>query len=148
MTADLLRPRETPDGVVTMDGEADIDRWLREGLPTLGWDGDPTLSLWHNVISGKWEVWRRGDLDGQATLVCVRDGEKVPGQELIRQLVKMDTRKRDVVGELERHNEQVRKAQQAEFSARVEDAADRLGWALGKDLALPAPDGKLYSLGN
>ena len=145
-TGDLLRPRELPDGRVSMEGEAEIDRLLREGDPTCGWHGDATLSLWYNAINHKWEVWRRGDLDGTATFVCSATGDKLPGKSLLRALAAHDTRHHDVVAELDKHNAMVARQQEADFHAKIDDLSDKLAWALGKDLGEPAQDGRLYSL--
>lgn len=130
-----------------MEGECEIDRLLRDGDPTVGWTGDDTLSLWHNTILDRWELWRRGDLDAEATLVCTAPGHRMPGKELLRALAEHDTRHVDVVARVEAANAAHAKAEHDKLMEHAGALGDKLAWALAKDLDEPAPSGKLYSLG-
>lgn len=145
----LLRPREFPDGTVTLAGEAPIDRKLREGDPTLGWEGDPTLQLALNTLTGRWEVWRRSDLGGEAVRICSapQKGGTLPGDELIRLLVNIDSRRTNVVEQIDQHNRALDDSRHAALREHIGAVADKLAWALGRDLGEPAQDGRLYSLG-
>lgn len=162
-TPHLLAPRETPDGVVSWEeSQPELARRIREGDAALGWLGDDRLSLHCNVKfarevdltdprSGKgvpkWEIWRRLD-DGTSALVGSLVTLRIQnGDGLIRRLAAGDARTHDHASEmLERR---ARADAKAKGDARdgYADKADKLAWALGRDLSLPAQSGRVFSLG-
>lgn len=144
----LILPRELPNGSVewaAADDSQEIGRRLREGDATLGWPGDPDLTLVRNTVKGRWEVWRRHE-DGSASIVMQRSGDRLPGTGLICAVRDHDTRLVDVLGDIDRHNDALDAARRERARAQTEDAADKLAWALGKDLDLPAAAGKVFPL--
>jgi hypothetical protein len=155
MSNDLLLARQLPNGAFEWRENVDINRRLREGDATLGWTGDESLSLVMNlawtdpadgVTKGRVEVWQRLS-DTEQRILIWRRGTRVAGDELIRELVAHDTRYHDVGAEVLAHNAAVEKQRDDEFGEFVEDNADRLAWALGKDLGEPAQDGRPYRPG-
>lgn len=145
---DLLLPRELPDGsVVFADAEDSqaIGYRLRNGDATLGWPGDPALSLVRNTTKDRWEVWRTHE-DGTKSIVGHRAGTRLPGNELILSIRDHDTRLVDVLGGIERQNDELAAKRDARFREKTGDAGDKLAWALGRDLGEPAQDGKMFPL--
>lgn len=148
--SDLVVPHYNSDGSTTWENEQpDIAKRIREGDATLGWIGDPLLELRahphyidaENVDRGtRWEVWRHHE-GTEPTLVAHKFG-KLNGEQLIRNLAAHDTRTRDLATEMlaarDARREQVRRDGHDENEA----LADRLAWALGRDLSSPAQSGR------
>lgn len=148
MDEGLVAARALPDGSFEVTDQRDaIDR-LRNGDATLGWSGDPNLGLVLNTVEQRWEVWYHC-ADGVDRLAMHRPhepGQGLPIVSLIRAIVKHDTRHIDVVGEAEAANVKLAADRQARFRERTGDAGDRLAFALGRDLDMPAQDGRVYPL--
>lgn len=147
LPAPLVVPRRLANGrVVFADAEAEISDRLRNGDPTLGWEGDPALKLVRNIEAGRWEVWRTAP-DRTDVLVCTRAGDRFPGRDLIAALVKADSRRHDRIAQIEaKLAAEVAEAQREddEWSTHV---ADKFAFALGRDLGMPAQHGRPYALG-
>lgn len=141
----LLAARALPDGSYEFTDSRDATDRLRNGDPTLGWSGDPDLSLVLNVKAQEWEVWRVG-ATGREMHCPVKPGAGVPIQSLIREIVKHDTRHVDVLRLVEDTNAQVDRDRDAAFREKTGEAGYKLAHALSKDLGLPAPDGKVFPL--
>lgn len=158
-TPHLIAPREKPDGTVSWEEQQpELARRIRDGDANLGWLGDERLSLHLNmthepdpvnapgVTVGRWEVWRRHD-DGTSSVVCHMVGDRPNADSLIRGLARNDSRTRDLAVEMI----DTRAAHEAERSRRfrehAEDKADKLHWALSRDLGEPAADGRLTRMG-
>lgn len=127
-----------PDGsVVWTDTAGDVGRVVE-----LLREYDPDLRLVRNNRDERWEVW----LGNQR--ICRRDGMHVPdGHKLVAFIAAHDTRRGfDPIADVDRHNAAVDRARDQEAAEVFEDKADRLAHALGKDLDLPAQDGRLYPL--
>jgi hypothetical protein len=148
----LILPREKPDGTISWEEEQTaIAARIRDGDAALGWLGDDRLSLHLNVAFARedprglprWEIWRR-DEDGGAAMVtsCVR--LRIDGDQLIRQLAAHDSRTHDIAAEVLARNDTRVEASKAAFREANEDRADKLAWALGRDLGIPAQDGRPY----
>jgi len=151
----LLAPRVTPDGTVSWEHETpEIAKRIRDGDSTLGWLGDDRLSLHLNVAyateSGtglpRWEIWRDHETV-EPTLVMSRVAQRIDGDSLIRQLAAHDSRTRDMAGELIAARDMREAESRARFHDAVAEPADKLAWALGRDLDLPAQSGRVYPLG-
>jgi len=88
----------------------ELDRWLREGNPTLGWRGDNRLSLQIGVLKAtktgpdpktgkvyrkgdtvawRWEIWRHNE-DGTDLRILQRKAEEI--DQLIPALIAIDPR--------------------------------------------------------
>jgi hypothetical protein len=128
-----------PDGSKALvTGEAqDIASRVKHGDPTLGWEGDPDMTVcvapYRNRLTGHvamlFEVWAI-DAHRQPYVAVTSD---TCGPELIRQLVRADVRKRDVVAEAIKANERRERSEAADRSARHEEMADKLHLALVKE---------------
>lgn len=144
----LAVPRHVGDGrVVFADHEADIADRVRNGDPTLGWEGDPDLKLVRNMVEGRWELWRTNPATGGDTLVAVRAGVRFPGNDLIVALIAADSRRHDRAAQIEAAQAAEAVRAENDWRDRNEALADKFAHALGKDLDLPAPDGRVYALG-
>lgn len=144
----LLEARELPDGTFEyLDSPGTVDR-LRLGDATLGWAGDENLSLALNTKTDEWVVYYRGS-DG-ANRPCMRrkhkPGEGVPTTALIREIVKHDTHHIDVVAQVDRAELAREKRLNDAFREQSGESADKLAHALGRDLDIPAQDGRVYPL--
>lgn len=157
----IIAPRSLPDGRIEWEPQTGIVRKLREGDPTMGWEGDPTLSLVLNLEwcrpddgakVGRWEVWRQTD-DGGSTLICgcprpTGRAMAMPGNELIRALMRHDSRHVDVGAQVLAENDAVLAARRRAAREHYEATADKLHHALNRDLDNPAPAGRLYRIGS
>jgi hypothetical protein len=129
---------QLPDGTqMLVEGEAqDIVRRLREGDPGLGWEGDREMRVFVVEVVGvqtrslrhRFEAWT---LDEQREPYCAATAWEP--LELIHQLHRNDTRRRDVVEEALKKAKDAERAQQAEASDRNEELADKLHFALVKE---------------
>lgn len=144
----LIEARALPDGTFEYhDAPGTIDR-LRLGDATLGWAGDENLSLCVDSKRNEWVVYYRGP-DG-INRPCMRkprrQGEGVPTTALIREIVAHDTRHIDVVAQVDKLDLARERRKQAEFREKTGEYGDKLAHALGRDLDIPAQDGRYYPL--
>lgn len=156
--AHFLAPRATPDGVVSWEEHnPELAARIRDGDAALGWLGDIRLSLHLNKAyetdpenpkpgTPRWEVWR--DHEGTdptfvASHVSFTMGN---GDGLIRMLAAHDSRTHDIASEVLAARDRRDASKRAEFGEISNDKADKLAWALGRDLSLPAQDGKVFPL--
>lgn len=121
-----------PDGTrVAVEGHVlDTLRLLREGDGILGWEGDPNIQILVDLATGTYDVWTL-DAAGEPYLALSRP---YADHRLVQDILNADTRRRDVAGSVLELNKARERAAQAEFSERVEEAADKLQFALRKDL--------------
>lgn len=140
----LVAPAQLPDGT-TVWSEAGGDvgvvvQMLREY--------DTRLNLCRSNVRDCWEVWRQCE-DGEARRVASRPGTHVPnGPSLVAFLAAHDTQRGyDPVADTFAYNDRVDADRAAVAGERFEDKADRLAFALGRDLDEPAQSGRLYPLG-
>ena len=134
MTDALQVPFFLPDGKsLLMD--SDFMRRLREGDATIGWTGDPRLGVYH--ADDCIEIHRLCE-DGEVRLIMrSKPGVTSLGSEALRFLAEHDTQSRrayDPVEEINRHNAGVEKSIADREKDRRGEAAERLAWALRRDL--------------
>lgn len=160
----LLTPRATPDGTVSWEEERpELGRLIREGDGRTGWLGDPRLSLHLNVTFARdedeqaklpphkrglprWEVWRDHE-QVDATMVGCCIAQRIDGIQLTRQLAAHDSRVHDIAQEMLDAREAHAKQSKKDLEAVTDEHGDKLAWALGKDLGLPAPSGRMFRFG-
>ena len=131
----ILQTHFQPDGgMVEIDSEL-IDA-LHNGYSPLGWEGDPLLYLAWNRQDQRMELWRHNlNRDGKPGMVMRgRPGQRVADMNLIRFLVEHDTRRTDVLGNIEKHNAQVRKDALSAQRDKMGEAAERLYHGFQKDI--------------
>lgn len=149
----LVAARFTPDGTIALDHEQrDVSARIRDGDPTLDWLGDDRLSLhvtpnFEGSGVPRFEVWR--DHEGTApTLVMHRVCQSLgTGDGLIRQLAAHDTRVHDMTAEILGARDAREAAERARFAEFAEGTADKIAFALGRDLSAPAQSGRVYRIG-
>ena len=134
----LTLPQILPDGS-TLYQDADFLRRLHEGDATLGWTGDPRLGVYwaDNCL----EIRRLLDDGTMTTIMRAKPHVRVLNSATLKFLAEHDSQSRrafNVVEEINRHNAQVERDKERTRQAKVEDAADRLRWALMKDLGAHA----------
>lgn len=120
--------RESPMMVVTSD-VLEIGRRIREGDDV--WRGDASMSLCLNPGAPEpFEVWGI-DARGQAYLAA--SAERCD-QRLLERLVAGDWQHVNVFAVITAHNDKVRADHERAAQDRVDAAAERLQWAMRRDL--------------
>lgn len=110
----------------------DIVDMLHNGVPTLGWEGDPALAL-YRTQDGRWELWRLED-DGEMRMVCrSRPGMRLD-QTLIMRLVEHDSRRKDVMAEMIRGNDELEDRRHKEAIEALMEPMDKVLWGVVKDV--------------
>lgn len=123
----------------------ELDRWLREGKPELGWRGDPRLDLrigtlqakktgidpvtgtWKkmgDVVARRYEVWRHTEDGEDVQIGHWRLDEYL---KIIPDLVDMDPRKpghESVLDKIDRHNEALEREQSHRYYDAVGEMMD------------------------
>lgn len=110
----------------------DVARRAVEGDATLGWDGDDTLQIEavYGPEGARFEV-TAADRQGRRYLVFIHPRCDA---SLIRRLAAADNRRRDPVAEAMAQQAARERSARADRQARNEDMADRLHWALKRDI--------------
>jgi hypothetical protein len=115
--------------------DADFDRRLREGDATVGWTGDERLGVYY--ADGRVEI-RRLCEDGELrTVMRSRPGRKILDTQALRFLAEHDSQSRrayDVRADMDAHNDQVRRDAERRRQAATEAFAEKLQWALRRDI--------------
>lgn len=144
-TAHLIAPRALPDGRVAWSEAGGDVGAVVDALRAY----DPRLSLVRNNTDGCWEVWRQCE-DEEPRKVGSRPGVHVPnGPKLVESLAARDTRRGfDPVADIDKMNAAAFADEDRAFDELAEDKADRLAYALGKDLGEPMADGRMIRLGS
>jgi hypothetical protein len=121
-----------PDGtrVAVEHGVQDTLRLLKHGDGILGWEGDPNMEIMVDLITGMYDVWTL-DTQGRPYLAFSRP---YCDHRLVQDALACDTRRRDVAGDVMKLNLAREAAAQATFEDQVEEYADKLHFALRKDL--------------
>lgn len=99
-----------------------LDKRIKEGDPTCLWPGDPRMFLMFNPQKQKYQVWRACE-DGVERIIC----SWLPNQmdsRLLRHLASIDSQTRDVLGNIDRHNESLTRQREANAAAATDEAAD------------------------
>lgn len=131
----IMRPHFQPDGGM-IEIDSDLIDMLHNGYSPLGWEGDPLLYLAWNRQTQRMELWRHNlHGDGKAGLIMRgKPGMRVADMNIIRFLVEHDTRRRNVVEDMFKHNEKVKKDQLDATRDKMGEAADRLYHGFQKDI--------------
>jgi hypothetical protein len=116
-----------------------IQARLRFGIPEIGWDGDPFLSLYLNKLSDTWEVW--DEIGDEPKLLCRRPAAIGRVEDavitLCANLRDHDFRKHkpeDIVDRVVQKNEILKREKDRVHSEKRMEASDRIRHALRKDL--------------
>lgn len=130
---ELLIP-EYVNGVPTwIPQAADIQRLLKEGDPTIGWEGDPRLYVQPREGAEGYAVGRLCE-DGVHRLICLsRPPHKLDKGLLIR-LRDHDSRRVDIFKKVDDANKQAQKEKDARAVDRIGDAYERVVHGLSRDV--------------
>lgn len=128
----LDRSHHLPDGTtVTVTGDVcDIADRLRNGDPTLGWDGDPDLLLFYNTGTDRFEVWAPDERMEPYLAVSHPRCDA----SLIRRVADADNRRRTAVDRVTDANTKAQADAEAARAERFDEVADKLHHALRQDL--------------
>jgi hypothetical protein len=114
---------------VTMD-IYDISRRIREGDES-GWRGDPTASVMFNPLTQQFEVWL---IDDHNTPYIACSGPRCD-HSLIVKLIEGDWQKgKKLLEEIQKKNRQAQEARLTADRDRAEEIADKMHFAIIKDL--------------
>lgn len=131
---DLQLPVLLSDGS-TLLMDADFEHRLKHGESTVGWTGDERLGVY--FAAGCLEL-RRLCEDGELRVIMrSRPGVRILDVQTLKFLAEHDPQSRrayDVREDMDRHNETIRRHAAVDAAAQNEQVADRLRWALRKDL--------------
>lgn len=115
--------------------DSDFEHRLHHGDATVGWIGDERMGLY--AADGRIEL-RRLCEDGELRVICrSKPGVRFVGTELLRALAEHDSRSRrkyDAHEDIVAHNTAILKGREEARQAAVEQAADKLHFALKKDI--------------
>ena len=121
----------------------DILRLLKYGDNILGWEGDPNMELMVDFESGMFDVWTL-DAHRQPFIVLSRP---YCDHRLVLDVLKADTRRRDVAAEVLAHNKAQADREEAALGEAIEERGEKLQWALRRDLGhLDGGTGRLTSM--
>lgn len=128
----LLVP-EYLNGVPTFVPYAhDIQRKLKEGDPSIGWEGDERLYIAPRDGAEGYVVGRLCE-DGVKRLICYSKPPHRLDQELLVMLRDNDTRRTDVRKRIDLHNARIQKEHDERATERIAEAMDRVVHGLRKD---------------
>lgn len=121
----VIVDREAMDGLVAR---------LHNGVPTLGWAGDPRLCVAFHRPTQRWELVRL-ERDGQYRIICrSKPGMAFP-DNLIQSLVAHDGRRGYHVGrDIMAHNDKLQADKDAAGDARLREIKEKVYYAVGKDV--------------
>lgn len=132
--AEILHPQNLDGRAIWLDPEVQdlVDR-LHLGDPTIGWEGDPRLAIYRGP-GRTWELWRLEN-DGEYRMVCKsRPGLGLDNRLIVR-LVQHDARRGfDPKKAVDANNAKVDKERNSAIHDKKLAAADKLRWALIKDV--------------
>lgn len=148
MAIDL--PQFLPDGSVLVMDHDFVDR-LKNGDPTIGWLGDERLGVYQE---GDCLAIKRLCEDGVLRTICrSKPGVRYLNTETLRYLARHDSRGEghDVIDRIIAQNDGVRAQQRAALKDMCDDFADRMEFALMKDVGTTEGSGlrhRLYTVGS
>lgn len=132
--AKIVLPELLADGTSLLR-DSDFDRRLHDGDASLGWAGDPRLGVY---LEDDRVVLMRLCEDGELRpIMRSKPGHRRLDTDALRFLAEHDSQSRrafDGGKEVIAHNERILAARQAQAEAAREEAADRLHWALRRDM--------------
>jgi hypothetical protein len=115
--------------------DSDFEDRLHNGDASVGWVGDDRLGVYQ--AQGCLEL-RRLCEDGELRVIMrSRPGVRVLDVQTLKFLAEHDSQSRrayDVRADMDAHNETIRRHAAVDATAQNEQVADRLRWALRKDL--------------
>ena len=110
------------------------------GMPEVGWDGDPFLTLAYNKLQDRYEIWIT---DPGRDPICVMRSKPftengVPSvQELCAHLAANDLRKisaERITDRIDSHNEAIEKAAREKGLQEQAAAMEKVYWHVGKEV--------------
>lgn len=111
---------------------------IREGMPEVGWSGDPWLTLAYNKLEDRLEIW--STIPGRDPYCALRSrplSEGVPSsQELCRHLAEHDLHNfsiEQIQKRIDRHNMENEARIAAKGFQKQAEALEKVYWAVGKD---------------
>lgn len=114
-TGDLI---EVPSHVLGLDNR------IKNGDATCLWPGDRRMFLMFNPQKAKYQVWRACE-DGVERIICSWDPDKMDSR-LLRHLASIDSQTRDVLGNIDRHNDSITRQRDQAADDATEAAVDYL----------------------
>jgi hypothetical protein len=110
----------------------DIQRLLKEGDPSIGWEGDDRLYIAPRDGAEGYVVGRLCE-DGVKRLICFSKAPHRLDKELLIQMRDNDTRRNDVLKRVNEHNARLQKDIDDKAADHIGEAMDRVVHGLNKD---------------
>lgn len=117
-----------------------LQDYIRHGLPEVGWDGDPWLTLAYNRLQDRYEIWVQ---DPGRDPVCVMRSRPfseggVPSiHELCAKLASHDLRKiseSEILRRLDKHNAAIEQAARDKGFQEQAAALEKVYWHVGREI--------------
>jgi len=108
----------------------DIGTRIRDGDPTLGWEGDPNLSLCYDHDHGDWVV-THVDLTGRPYIAVTHDRCDVT---LILKLIASDNQRTNPWEDVRKAREAAELRLAAELDEQLSDINQKARWAIRRDI--------------
>jgi hypothetical protein len=115
--------------------DSDFEQRLKHGDASIGWTGDERLGVYQ--ADGRIEIRRLCEDDELRVVMRSRPGMRILDTQALRFLAEHDSQSRrayDVRADMDKHNATVERHAQADHRAHVEQFADKLRWAMRKDI--------------
>ena len=122
-----------------------LQQYIKEGMPTVGWDGDPWLTLAYNKLMDRYEIWVEDPGRDPACVMRSKpfgDGQAPSIAELCMHLAAHDLRKiaeSHVLARIDKHNSAVEKAVRDKGFQEQAAALEKIYWAVGKEIGESKP---------
>lgn len=115
---------------------------LREGVPEIGWDGDPWLTLAYNQIEHKFEVWDEKPAENSPVIVAGWPADQGPESVLalcsiLRDYSLKHRTAADVVKEVIDHNDAIKAELDKQQKEATRESAERVAHGLRSVLGEP-----------
>lgn len=91
------------------------------------WEGDPRMFVRFNYVTMRYEVWRLGE-DGKERIISSWKPEEFD-HRVVKALVDGDTRKKDVLAEIEKHEAQLMASRERDMQDIEQELNKYIKWA-------------------
>ena len=116
----------------------DMQHMLTYGIPEIGWNGDPWITLCWNKLESRWEIWSTRDEP-----YCVHRSRPMHQRELpnifelcahLRDHDLHKVKVEDVLDRVDKHNDKLIKEQQTKVKEAQVEALEKVYWHVAKEV--------------
>lgn len=120
----------------------EIQARLRDGIPEIGWQGDPWLTVFFNHLTDSWEIWDEYSEKPRLVAQKRNDSGEINIHTLCAHLRDHDLRRMtmaDIEDRIDDHNDAIERAQTAAMEDKMGEQLERVVWAIGQDEGITRP---------